>query len=212
MAGFHVAGVDNRPQPRYVGECFRIADALKYVEHYGREFDFIWASPPCQAHTALRKMWNSKKHPDLIPQTRELLLKSGVPYAIENVPGAPLGFSARLCGSMFDLQTPCGAELRRHRYFECSFLVTVPQCHHGAKTLGVYGGHVRDRCRTITVTGRTPQQNVVRNRVRQTYTPDDARAAMGVDWMTLAELSQAIPPVYSEFIGRQAMQYLRMAA
>jgi len=159
------------------------------------------------------------------------------------VPGAPLKASLKLCGTMFGLQTPCGAELRRHRYFETSFLVMQPECRHGASVLGVYGGHVRDRCRTvgvygegcrdvtsdprrkvigvyghsynksdkrrtITVTGHTPQQNVERNRVRNTYTVDDARAAMGMPWATIAGLSQAIPPAYSEHIGRYAMMAL----
>lgn len=212
-----IVGVDIKNQPRYPFQ-FRLANAM----HYPLEgFDFIWASPPCQAYTALRKMWNARSHDDLIPRTRERLIPTQIPYVIENVPGAPLGFSARLCGTMFDLRTPCGAELRRHRYFESSFMVPVPTCNHGKSILGVYGGHVRDRCRTvgiygegvrdvshdrrrtITVTGHTPQQNVVRNRVRQTYTPADAKHAMEIDWMTLTELCQAIPPAYSEFIFKQ---------
>jgi DNA (cytosine-5)-methyltransferase 1 len=229
-AGFYVVGVDIKPQPRYCGDEFIQADAMEGWPGLQDDFDFIWASPPCQAHTVLRKMWNSKQHVDLVTPTRERLAILKVPWAIENVPGAPLGFSAKLCGTMFDLRTPCGAELRRHRYFETSFLVTVPKCHHGKSCVGVYGGHVRDRCRTvgiygegvrdlshdrrrtITVTGSTPQQNVVRNRVRQTYTPDDAAKAMGIDWMTLAELCQAIPPAYSEYIGKFAMQHLEVAS
>lgn len=227
-AGFDVVGVDNRPQPRYPFRFIQ-GDALKPPLDLSR-FDLIWASPPCQAHTALSKMWNSRKHPDLIPETRDLLEASGRPYVIENVPGAPLKATIRLCGSMFDLKTPCGAELRRHRYFETSFLVLQPECQHGWSVIGVYGGHVRDRCRTIgiygegcrdassdkrrtiTITSHTPQQNVERNRVRRTYTADDARAAMDMPWATIAELSQAIPPAYSEFIGRTALRYMRAAA
>ncbi|HXU06436.1 MAG TPA: DNA cytosine methyltransferase [Polyangia bacterium] len=218
-AGFDVIGVDVKRQQRYPFRFIQ-ADALALPVRL-RDFDLIWASPPCQAHTALSKMWNARKHEDRIPETRALLEASGVPYVIENVPGAPLKASLRLCGTMFGLQTPCGAELRRHRYFETSFLVMQPECRHGSSTLGVYGGHVRDRCRvvgvygesankadrrrTITVTGHTPQQNVERNRVRNTYTADDARAAMGMPWATMAELSQAIPPAYSEHIGRYAL-------
>lgn len=204
-AGFDVIGVDTRLQPRYPFR-FVQADALRPPFDLSA-FAFIWASPPCQAHTPLKKMWNARQHPDLIPQTRELLVKSGVPYAIENVPGSPLRHSVQLCGTMFGLQTPCGAELRRHRNFETSFIVLAPSCQHSRTVIGVYGGHVRDRCRTITVTGSTPQQNVVRNRVRQTFSIDDARHAMGVDWMTMEGLSQAIPPAYSEFIGRAALAH-----
>jgi len=206
-AGFDVIGVDIKKQPRYPF-TFVQADALNPPFDLTR-FDFIWASPPCQAHTSLRKMWNSRPHEDLIPQTRAQLVASGVPYAIENVPGAPLRSTAMLCGTMFDLRTPCGAELRRHRYFETSFVVLSPKCQHGRSVIGIYGGHVRDRCRTITVTGHTPQQNVVRNRVRKTFTVDDARAAMGIDWMTMEGLSQSIPPAYAEFIGNAALGHIR---
>ena len=208
-AGFDVIGVDIKPQPRYPfrfvqGDALRPPFDLKL-------FDFIWASPPCQAHTSLRKMWNSKPHADLIPQTRELLSSLAVPNVIENVPGAPLMSPIRLCGTMFGLCTPCGAELRRHRYFETSFPILTPMCSHTRRVIGVYGGHVRDRCRTITVTGHTPQQNVVRNRVRQTFSIEDAKIAMGIDWMTMEGLSQSIPPAYSEYIGRAALRNDEMA-
>jgi DNA (cytosine-5)-methyltransferase 1 len=227
-AGFdEIVGVDHAPQPRYPFQ-FVQADALDFCHSFGAGFDAIHASPPCQAHTSLRKMWNSKPHADLIPQTREALNRSGKRYVIENVLGAPLDSSMRLCGTMFGLATPNGAELRRHRYFEMNFLTLHSDCRHGWSVIGVYGGHVRDRCRTVaifgegcrdasrdarirtvTIAGHTPQQNVDRNRVRQTYTVDDARAAMGMPWATIAELSQAIPPAYTEFIGRQLLAYLQ---
>jgi len=192
-AGFHVTGIDLVGQPRYCGDRFIRADVFTAPIDL-RGFDFVWASPPCQAHTSLRKMWNAKQHVDLIPQTRAMLIDAGIPYAIENVPGSPLRSTIMLCGSMFDLRTPCGAELRRHRFFETSFLLLAPPCHHRAgAVIGLYGGHRRDRCR---------------NRVRQTFSVDDARAAMGIDWMTMNELSQAIPPAYAEFIGKAALRHI----
>lgn len=231
MAGFHVTGVDIRPQKHYCGDAFHQADALEFpVDGY----DFIWASPPCQAFTALRHMPTAREHPNLIPETRTKLIAAGVPWCMENVPGAPLGESGyliMLCGTMFGLQTGDGrAELRRHRLFETSFSIPLrPACAHGAVPLGVYGGHVRDRCRNvrtvvghtpvdnrrpraITVTGSTPQTNTVRNRVREAFTAQQAREAMGIDWMPMSGLSQAIPPAYSRFIGEQAMAVLERAA
>lgn len=211
-AGFEVVGVDIKPQPRYPFEFIQ-ADVLALDPAFVASFDAIHASPPCQAHTSLRKMWNAKEHPDLIPETRALLEASGLPWIMENVPGSPLVEPFKLCGTMFDLRTPCGAELRRHRFFETNWWVGLqPECVHGRHVVGVYGGHVRDRCRTITVTGNTPQQNVERNRVRKTFTVDDARAAMGIDWMTMEGLSQAIPPAYTEHLGRQLLQHLQPAA
>lgn len=228
LAGFHVTGVDIKPQPRYVGDEFVHGDAL---EHPLEGFDFIWASPPCQAFTKLRWMPDAKEHPNLIPATRARLIASGIPYAIENVEDAPLGESGyliMLCGTMFGLRTPDGtAYLQRHRLFETSFSIPLrPACQHGTATLGVYGGHIRDRCRTaisvvgagsskatraITVTGSTPQTNTVKNRIRRTFSIEDARVAMGIDWMPMSALSQAIPPAYSEFIGRQIIESLVVA-
>ena len=238
LAGFHVTGVDMKRSPRYVGDSFVQADVFASGLDF-RAFDFIWASPPCQANTSLRHMWNAKDtHVDRVDETRELLIAIGVPYVIENVVGAKkLRATIQLCGTMFDLRTPCGAELQRHRLFETSFMLLQPECRHGASVIGVYGGHVRDRCRTVSIageyirdnstdkrrvisvvgdhmkgdyerrrvvsiTGQTPQQNVVRNRERKTYTVEDARVAMGMPWATIAELSQAIPPAYSEYIAR----------
>lgn len=276
-AGFHVTGVDRKPQPRYCGDVFHQADALTFEFSHTAEFvggsrdahpeicercglscelhfDFIWASPPCQAFTALRFMPTAKEHPNLIPETRARLVESGIPYAIENVEGAPLGASGyliMLCGTMFGLQTRDGrAELRRHRLFETSFSIPLrPACqhHHRSQKVLTVTGHTpvdntRERrqsiavCgngspisgrrsargirhaitvtgtgmgprvsskRAITVTGHTAQTNVERNWTRETFTVEDARAAMGIDWMGMAGLSQAIPPAYSEFIAKQ---------
>jgi DNA (cytosine-5)-methyltransferase 1 len=260
LAGFHVTGVDIKAQPRYVGDAFIQGDALE-ADLDG--YDFIWASPPCQAFTTLRHMPTAHhKHPNLIPQTRRKLVASGIPWCIENVPGAPLGKSGNLitlCGSMFGLMTADGrAELRRHRLFESSFPLHLGalKCQHGTSrygsltiageyaeinslrkdaraTLSIYGGHARDWA-VLTVTGHTPVDNRrVRDaeerryrdtvygeetpkrggghdRLRQKFTVNDAREAMGIDWMTMAGLSQAIPPAYAEFIGEQAMAALSL--
>lgn len=215
-AGFDPIGVDIKRQPRYPFP-FVQADALAPPFDLALA-DFVWASPLCQAHTSMRGMWNGREkrglepHQDLIPQTRDLLIASGRPYCIENVPGAPLRATIQLCGTMFGLGTKNGAELQRHRWFETSFLLLQPACSHTSFAVGIYGEGARDRTqdrrKVVTITGRTPQQNVVRNEVRNTYTVDDAREAMGMPWATMAGLSQAIPPAYSEFIGRAAMAVL----
>lgn len=191
-AGFDVVGIDIRPQPRYPFRFIQ-ADATRPPVDLSK-FDFIWASPPCQAHTDLKSAWNAKKHQDRIPETRALLRASGKPYAIENVVGAPLRSSIMLCGTQFDLGTD-DAELWRHRHFETNFPVPMRFCRHGQqrRVIGIYGGHGRDRRRTVNT---------------QDYSTADRRAAMGIDWMTSMELSQAIPPAYGEFIGRAARQCL----
>jgi DNA (cytosine-5)-methyltransferase 1 len=302
-AGFDVVGVDildcakaynkgpGSPEHENPARFVR-ADALTYPLE---GFDLICASPPCQAHSVLRRLTKGKEYPELIPQTRERLMASGIPYAIENVPGSPLeGSLLVLCGTMFGLGTPDGrAELRRHRHFETSFPVTLrPECRHGRESLtvsgtgmgagnvgkdaemkakrdtiavvgqgaarggirhvitvtgdrcnssntpkvicvgggkamsggmmtpqgelkkrivSVYGGKARDRTfrdeereerrRTVSVTGNTAQTNVHRNTIREAFSTSDARHAMGISWMAMKDLSQAIPPAYAHFIG-----------
>lgn len=208
-AGFHVTGVDIKPQPRYCGDAFIQGDALT-VPLDG--YDFIWASPPCQAHTSMKTMHNARPHADLIPATRERLLFSGAPYVIENVEGAPLRLPVLLCGTMFRLGCE-GAELRRHRLFECSFSMLFPECRHGMETLGVYGGHFRNRrrARTIGVYGEGCRDSGRKfDKGVDDFGVEQGRQAMGIEWMTIAELCQAIPPAYSEFIGRAAMEEIAM--
>lgn len=204
LAGFHVTGVDIKAQPRYCGDEFYQGDATTFSIG---AFDFVWTSPPCQAHTAMKTMHNAKAHPDLIPVTREKLQRSGIPYVIENVPGAPLHHPILLCGTMFGLGCE-DAELQRHRWFECSFPALFPECRHGSRaaTLGVYGGHLRNRKRTIGVYGEGVPDSVRKfDRGVADFNVKQGREAMGIDWMTLAELCQAIPPAYSQFIGEQVI-------
>ena len=214
-AGFRVVGIDNRKQPHYCGDEFIQMDVFDFF-HAVQRGDFLkpiaWhASPPCQAHTCLKAMWNAKKHEDLIPMTRKMLRASELPYIIENVPGAPLlaGWnSIILCGTMFGLKTKDGSgELRRHRLFECSFYPGLtPPCNHGGPTIGVYGGHGRDRRRTVTVTGHCGGYS--RRDGVQSFSVEQRREAMGISWMSGGELSQAIPPKYTEFLGNRLMQFL----
>lgn len=198
-----ITGVDIEEQPHYPFEFIR-GDALVFPLE---GFDFIWASPPCQAHTVLKgaawdKKGYAKKHADLIPQTRARLIQSGIPYIIENVPGAPLINPIVLCGSYFDLQTRCGAQLRRHRQFECSFPVgeSVPCCHK-LRTIGLFGNKARDTgmekrhySKPKASRGKPP---------KILFSLQDAREVMGIDWMNMAELSQAIPPAYSEYLANK---------
>jgi len=191
-AGFDVIGVDIRRQPHYPFR-FVQADALRPPFDL-RQFDFIWASPPCQAHTALKTMHNAKDHEDLIPQTRAMLEASGVRYVIENVPGAPLRSPIMLCGTMFGLGIP-EAELRRHRNFETGpqyWSIPHPPCRHRKRTIGVYGGG-----HGVSLHRHAKGQPC--------FTADQERAAMGMDWAPVDPLSQAIPPAYAECIGRAAI-------
>ena len=149
QAGFHVVGVDLKPQPNYCGDAFVQGDALEYLKTADlSRFDFVWSSPPCQRFTSMRHAPGTKAHLDLIAPTRALLERSGKPYCIENVVGAPPIDPVVLCGTMFGLQVPDGASLRRHRLFETSFPLLTPPCAHGKEpVVGVYGAHVRDRRR-----------------------------------------------------------------
>lgn len=183
-AGYEVTGVDIEPQPNYPFKFIQ-ADATKMSLDFIRQFDFVWASPMCQKFTAYgRRPSHVKPVANLIPATRKLLKAAGVPYVIENVPGAPLLKPVTLCGSMFNL------DVRRHRLFEASFPIKPPPCNHAAQTPRFPPATNRKNLRKTVEVGvwRIPLE--VQHK------------AMGIDWMELEELSQAIPPAYSEFIAR----------
>jgi DNA (cytosine-5)-methyltransferase 1 len=140
-------------------------------------------------------MHNRKEHPDLLGPTRDLLEATGLPYVIENVEGAPMRNYVTLCGTAFGLAT-AGAELWRHRRFESNmeWPLGTPQCAHGQRrrVIGVYGGHGRDRRRRFN---------------GQDFPTDDRRNVMGIEWMSGEELSQAIPPAYTEWVGTQLLRH-----
>lgn len=183
---FDVEGVDIKPQPHYPF-TFHCADALDF-DLSG--YDFIWASPPCQAYSISRNNGCHKDAPELIGRVREKLLMAGVPYTIENVVGAPLVNAITLCGASFGLGV-CGFDLNRHRKFESSHLLLAPQCtHRRGQTIGVYGSGTNSWHRNLF--GRC-------------VTVAEMREAMGIDWMSHKELTQAIPPAYSEFLGKQML-------
>jgi DNA (cytosine-5)-methyltransferase 1 len=217
-AGFDVTGVDNRPMPRNP-HTFIQADALEYVAEHGHEYDAIHASPPCQAYSIARHQ-NPRDYPDLIPATREALIASDKPYVIENVAGAPLVNGVILCGTSFGLGAG-DAELRRHRLFESNVLLLGPSCQHSVgDVIGVYGGHIRNRRRVISIFGgrcldrrfQGISAESRRSRGQADFTFEDGCEAMGSDWMTITELCQAIPPAYTEFIGRQLIAAVKRNA
>ena len=220
QAGFDVVGVDEKPQPRYPFKFIQ-ADVLGLDPAFLASFDAIHASPPCQAHSTLKAMHNAKEHADLIPQTRVMLQASGRPWVMENVVGArkQMRSPIMLCGTMFGLGVR-GGELQRHRLFELSFpILFTPQCQHGSRdVVGVYGGHVRNRRRKPTVIGiyGHGQNNAAKwrgaNKGVDTFNMVDGREAMGISWMTQGELSQAIPPAYTRWIGAQLLAALQTEA
>ena len=215
-AGFEVVGVDIRPQPRYPF-TFVQADALDYLAEHGREYDAIHASPPCQAYSAMRTRHLDREYPDLVAPTRDLLRMAGAPYVIENVPGAPLLAPVLLCGTMFGLVTASG-ELWRHRLFELSWPAPVltPPCHHTARPIRCYGGgglFSRNAPRkVIGVYGHTGGRERRRPGERPRSGIAERRAVMGIDWMTCDELSQAIPPAFTQYVGGFLLRALERVA
>jgi len=194
QAGLNVTAIDNKPQPHNPANRFIRGDVFDLSLAFLRQFSFIWASPPCQAHTALKHAHNAKPHIDVIESARRMLVASGVDYCIENVINAPLVNPITLCGSMFNCATPDGAQLRRHRLVETSFPILAPPCRHRpGPVLGCYGGHLRRRTRP-SGTNHVPLSD---------FSIADGQAAMGIDWMTLAEMSEAIPPAYSRYTAEQ---------
>tara|TARA_Y100000310_G_scaffold329844_1_gene400423 strand:- start:1211 stop:1822 length:612 start_codon:yes stop_codon:yes gene_type:complete len=177
-AGFEVEGVDIKPQPHYPFK-FHLADAL---ESPLDGYDAYHASPPCQKFSAMQHIHNNRQeHLDLITPTRILLEKTGKPYVIENVVGAPLRISLMLCGTMFGLRIP------KHRIFESSidFPLLTLMCNHDDVYDPYHGGEMARRER------------------------EKLSAVIGVDWfMTRPEVREAIPPAYTEYIGKRLIKVI----
>lgn len=200
-AGFEVVGVDLVNQPHYPFEFIQ-ADALTYLHCCPKPgFDAIHASPPCQHWTAYkRRPDHVKPAPDLIAPTRALLRRVGLPFVIENVRGAPLDEPAMLCGSMFDPPL----DVQRHRYFEWA----------GFNWLGgpLYCRHKLWAPRFPAATNRKPNSRRTVEIGVWRIPLETQKRAMGVDWgVTLEELSQMIPPAYTELIGLQLRKHLDYA-
>lgn len=187
-AGFEVYGVDDKPQPRYPFKMYRAdwQDIIGLIP----DFDCVHASPPCEAYSQLTPKKYRQFHKDLIADVRGVLRLSGKPYIIENVPSAArlLDSPIMLCGSMF------GLRVRRHRFFECqrfTFNSLLPPCDHSKAPVLVSGTHRRTY------------------EPRYEYSAQDCREAGQWPWMTRSDMDKAIPPAYTEWIGKQLIQQLK---
>ncbi len=190
QAGFEVVGVDINPQPRYPFE-FHQADAMTFPLD---GFDASHASPPCTDHSS--QTFSATGTGWMLPATIDRLTSAGTPYVVENVERANMPGAFTLCGRSFGV-----AKLRRHRKFLVSFPVLVPPCAcGGAKPIGIYGDLSRnDRA----LGGRSDGYRRGMRAGVQT-----ARDLLGCPWMDAGELSQAIPPIYTRFIGEQLKSHL----
>jgi len=188
-AGFEVVGVDIKPQKNYPFEFIQ-ADAMRLPFKMLGQFDAIHASPPCQKFSILIRGFRKgdTEAPDLIDPMRQLLNSTGLPWIMENVTGAPLINPIIICGSSL------GLELWRHRLFELhGFYMLSLQCRHDlvAHPWGVYSRGAGGRIKQI-----------------RRANSDQARIVMGMPWARQQEIGQAIPPAYTEFIGKQLMECL----
>jgi DNA (cytosine-5)-methyltransferase 1 len=206
QAGFEVVGVDVEDQPNYPFE-FRRLDVREItaseIAEIAREFDAVAISPPCQTHSTLKTCAVPGRYDDLIPFARKLVSDIGLPYIIENVPGAPLVNPVRLCGSSF------GLRIRRHRIFESSVALVGKPCEHGWQERSkIYINRPHGDGSEKRV-GFIPKGNgpFWLPRMKR-YVPSVQlqRVAMGIDWMTGDELEEAIPPAYTRYLGEQLIK------
>lgn len=193
LAGFEVEGVDIKPQPHYPFKFYQ-ADALEFpLEGY----DAYHASPPCQSYSIFNFVPSvnavHKDTPQLIEIVRDRLDGEGRPYVIENVPLSPLVNFIELSGFMFDLK------IIRRRWFELSGFDVLLLPHPKKER-----GKLRDK-------GYIPYhhgQSVKRGKLKNIWTKPNISQAMGIDWMTVKELTQAIPPAYTEYVGKYLLTSL----
>jgi len=184
-AGYEIVGVDNQPQPHYPF-LFVLGDALCYAVLHGREFDLIHASPVCKGYSSITKIAGTQgNYRDSIGITRQVLQWIGKPYIIENVPGAPLINPIMLCGTMF------GLNVIRHRLFECNppIWFAPATCQHTKR---------------VVKAGRRPNRNKHYASVVGHFSDVEfAQHSMGIDWLGQRGLAQAIPPMFTKWLGNQ---------
>ena len=209
-AGFEVFGVDlfeDYTRKRYPFASHQ-GDALEFLRSPRvAMFDAIAASPPCQRYS-ITNAARQADYPDLIGPVRGLLEATGKPYVIENVEGAPLVNPTELCGCMFGLTAVdddgIKLHLQRTRLFESNVLLMQMEHDHSDHEWvgGCYGGARRDKyeAKYVRKGGYVPRNKAV------------VEAYMGIDWMTWKGLHQAIPPAYTEHIGYQLIEHIRLAA
>ena len=198
-AGFEILGVDHEPQPRYPFR-FVQGDALAYLEAHGNEFDAIHASPPCQIHSQTNNYTpgDTRGHVDLVSPTRAALIRNAKPWIIENVEGAPLRRDIRLCASGF------GLPMRRHRIFEASFpLPLAPPCNHWSNAGAPCKGQNPATFKPGVFVSPTGNPNKRKGTLKQWL------AAMETPWMDRRGVTQAIPPAYTEFLGKALLIEIR---
>lgn len=194
-AGFDVTGVDIEPQPHYPF-AFVQDDALSYLVANWWRFDAIHASPPCQAYAWSARRWQNsgdREYPDLLVATRYWLNAIDHPYIIENVEQAPMPNAITLCGTQF------GLRVFRHRKFESNIMLFAPggKCTHGRARIGF------DANDYVTIAGHGGDGS---GRL------DNWQDAIGIQWMDKSTITQAIPPAYTEFLGRQLLRYVEAKA
>lgn len=205
-AGFDVIGVDIEPQPNYPF-AFWQGDALAVLADLQQgDFHAVHASPPCQAFTTMsaahraRGIGRAMDHPDLIEPVRWELRRVGLPYIIENVPGAyrRLESPVTLTGGSF------GLRVYRPRHFESNFLLlTPPKASKPKDFTGVYGDRPQKRDRTRLNGGGRGTRSVM----HVAHSTEEAAEALGIDWpVTWRECAESIPPAYTEFLGRQLLR------
>lgn len=177
-----MTGVDIAPQPHYIGDDFVQADAMEFLARNYWKFDAIHASPPCQRYSPMTRCRPglADEYPDLVPKLSAWLAFYGKPYIIENVPEAPMRSPMMLCGTMF------GLELYRHRGFETNFRVKPPK----------HPFHVKS-----AVHPDQWQPGLIMSVVGNCAPIEHARKIMGCDWMARDELAEAVPPVYTAYVG-----------
>jgi DNA (cytosine-5)-methyltransferase 1 len=198
-AGFRVIGVDHVAQPLYPCDFIQ-GDAVGLLPWLIRRYrpHLVHASPPCQAHTRVTNLnTNFRRHvveETLLPKLRETLHEQGVDYVIENINTRSAGLRnpIMLCGSQF------GLDVYRHRGFESSLPLRRKPHRPHVRVVSPNGVMPTSERPVLTITGRNGRQS------KQWQAA--ARAAMGTPWITdLNGLCEAIPPAYTEHIGRQIL-------
>lgn len=188
-----IIGVDIQEQNNYPFEFIQ-EDAVSFLKNNHKDFTHIHASPPCQKYTQSTAQYRKKgkEYPDIYEGIKKIMYEIKKPGVIENVPASPIRPDIILKGTVF------GLKVIRKRHFELvNWFMMQPllEPHKGKVSEGDYVsvfGHA-SYCKSI----KDKQYKYKEKTIRETWA-----TAMGIDWyMKDVELSEAIPPAYTKYIG-----------
>lgn len=176
-----IVGIDINPEmkSRYAFD-FICGDALRLDYDFLAQFDFIHASPPCQAYS--KATLDKSRHLRLVAATHLICQSAGLPHVIENVEGSGRELRPNLVMNGHGLGLPS----ERRRYFYVSLLSESVRCLGTGQSIRIHGGSASrdDLIRAMGLDMINPRRLLM---------------------LTKTGMEQGIPPIFTRTIAEMVL-------